>query len=93
MDIAEKVRENRLRRHAKRLGLVMKSSRAKAWKISDLGGYRLTDAYTGTIVAGERFDLDMDAVEARLAGIEREQRAMAARPLGADAPMPAIPCR
>lgn len=29
----------------------------------NLGGYRLIDAHTNCIVAGERFDMDLEAVE------------------------------
>jgi hypothetical protein len=71
----EKVRENRLRRWASRLGLVLRKGRARHWNIDDHGGYMLVDAYQNYIVAGSRFDLTLDAVESWLAETEEEQKA------------------
>jgi hypothetical protein len=34
--------------------------------VDDLGGYRLLDANYNMVVSGERFDLDLDDVEAYL---------------------------
>jgi len=31
--------------------------------VDNLGGYRIVDDYTNAIVAGEKFDLDLDDVE------------------------------
>ena len=43
VDIAEKVRENRLRRQARRLGLELQKSRAKAVRVDDRGLWRIAD--------------------------------------------------
>ncbi len=68
----KKVRENRLRRWAKRLGLQFHKSRARQWSIDDHGRYRLVDG--DVIVAGEKFDLDLDDVEEWLAEYEARLR-------------------
>ncbi len=65
----QKVREDRLRRWAKRLGLQFRKSRARFWSIDDNGGYSIEDA-DGNLVAGETFDLDIEAVVAQLAAYE-----------------------
>ncbi len=67
----QKVREDRLRRWAKRLGLQFRKSRARFWSIDDNGGYRIEDA-DGDLVAGETFDLDIEAVVQQLADQVRE---------------------
>ncbi len=69
----KKVRENRLRRWTKRLGLQFHKSRARHWSIDDHGRYRLVDA-DGDLVAGEKFDLDLEDVEERLAEYEARLR-------------------
>ncbi len=69
----EKVRENRLRRWAKRLGLQFHKSRARHWSIDDHGRYRLARA-DGVLVAGEKFDLSLEDVEERLAEYEARLR-------------------
>ena len=71
---ADKVRENRLRRWAKRLGYSVHKDRARSWSIDNLGGYRLVYVYTNTIEAGEKFNLSLDDVENLLGGIEDRQR-------------------
>lgn len=70
----EKVRENRLRRWAKRLGLQFQKSRARHWSIDDHGRYRLVDADGDILVAGEKFDLFLEDVEQRLAAYEARLR-------------------
>lgn len=60
----EKVRENRLRRQAKRLGLYLMKSRARKFHVDDRGGYslrRLDD--TDIAVHGPRNELTLDDVE------------------------------
>jgi hypothetical protein len=59
----EKVRENRLRRMAKRQGLKLAKSRLRDTRALGYGGWMLTDR-EGT----ERTGLDLDAVEAYLTG-------------------------
>ncbi len=66
----EKVRENYLRRQAKRLGLVLRKSRAKKINLDDLGGYRIVDLYGNYVVAGSRFELDIEDVAEFLNGYE-----------------------
>ncbi len=62
----DKVRENRLRRQAGRLGLVLRKSRARRVHLDDLGKYMLVDAEGNYVVAGGRFDLDLDALQEEL---------------------------
>jgi hypothetical protein len=45
VDIAEKVRENRLRRQARRLGLELRKSRARALRVDDQGLWRIADRH------------------------------------------------
>lgn len=72
MGDGEKVRENRLRRWADRLGLSLRKSRARHWHFDDRGGYRIIDAFHNVIEAGEKFDLDLDDVEAFLEAREKD---------------------
>jgi hypothetical protein len=61
-----KVRENRLRRMAKRQGLQLMKSRRRDPCALGYGGYMLVDAATNSVVAGEvdsRRALDLDEVE------------------------------
>ncbi|MBN1527970.1 MAG: hypothetical protein JW895_02855 [Thermoleophilaceae bacterium] len=65
----EKVRENRLRRAAKRQGLELHKSRTRDPRALDYGRWWLTSAATGDTVAGggdERWDLQQ--VERYLTG-------------------------
>jgi hypothetical protein len=52
MSSQEKVHENRLRRMARRQGLVLNKSRARDPRHRDFGDYVLVDAHTNTFVAG-----------------------------------------
>src|SRR4051794_14320879 len=52
-DTELKVLENRLRRAAKRRGLVLVKSRSRDSSAVDYGGYTLSKAGTGAIAAGE----------------------------------------
>ena len=57
-------REARLRRRAARNGLIVRKSRLRGTPHSDdHGGYMILDANLNAIVAGQRFDLDLDDVE------------------------------
>lgn len=57
----QKSRENRLRRQLwKHFGCQLRKSRA-SFSIDNLGGYSII--YQGALVAGERFELDLDDVE------------------------------
>ena len=63
-------REARLRRRAGRDGLVLRKSRRRdshaRWDIDDWGGYMIVDEATSFVVAGSRFDFDLDDIEAWL---------------------------
>jgi hypothetical protein len=63
------VRENRLRRMAKRQGLMVVKSRRRDPRAIDYGGYMILDARTNLVVAGgspQAFSLDLDEVEDHL---------------------------
>ena len=66
-----KVRENRLRRKAARLNVVIHKSRGKLWSYDNQLGYMLVDLYTKGIMDGSRFDLDLDEVEEYLDDYEK----------------------
>ena len=68
----DKVRENRVRRWAKRLGLVLQRSRARLPAINDRGLYQVRDADSGAVVAGMKFDISLDDVAQLLADRERK---------------------
>jgi hypothetical protein len=70
----KKVRENRLRRWASRLGLQLHKSRARNWNIDDYGGWRICDADSDLILAGEKFNLSLEDVEQGLAETEAQLR-------------------
>jgi hypothetical protein len=65
VDIAQKVRENRLRRQARRLGLDLRKSRARAVRADDAGMWRITDR-RGRPRWGRRWELGLDEVESIL---------------------------
>ena len=70
---AEKVRENRLRRMAKRQGLALVKSRARDTRAMDYQGFMLVNT-SNAVVAGELNSpraLSVDEVEAYLTGPER----------------------
>ena len=57
------VEENRLRRQAKRLSLIIKKSRGKKWKYDNQLGYMILDIQYNAVIAGDKFDLTFDEVE------------------------------
>jgi hypothetical protein len=59
-------REARLRRRARRYGLVLRKDRARSFNADHFGGYMLIDADRNVIVRGERYELDLADVEACL---------------------------
>ena len=59
----EKVFENSCRRQATRLGLRLIKSRARLINIDDFGDYMLVDIENNAVVAGSRFDLELDEVK------------------------------
>jgi hypothetical protein len=71
----EKVRENRSRRKAQRLGLQLKKSRGKEWSIDNQLGYMIVlTQHDKTVYIGERYELDLDDVEAYLDEYEKKLR-------------------
>jgi hypothetical protein len=61
----DKVRENRLRRQARRVGLMLRKSRS--WRPpNSLGEYGVLDPYTNVLVAGWDYDLSLNEAEAFL---------------------------
>lgn len=61
METQEKVRENRYRRWAARLHLVLKRSRARNWSFDNRQGYQITTP-NDIILHGEKFELDLEKV-------------------------------
>ncbi len=75
MRTGEKVRENRLRRWAKPLGMALRKSRVRRPHLNDQGGYMIVDPYRNVVIAGERFDWGLDDVESYLGERQRELEA------------------
>ena len=75
MKTDDKVRENRLRRWAKRLGFALQKSRVREPHIDDLGDYRIFDTVGHWVAAGSQYELDLDGVEKYLAVAEKQLRA------------------
>lgn len=73
MSMAEKTRENRLRRHARRLGLRVENSRVRLFHLNDRGLGRLADG-RNRVVDGDRHDLTLDWLEKVLIEVEERQR-------------------
>lgn len=66
MKTSDKVRENRLRRMAKRQGLRLEKSRRRDPKAVDYGGYMLIDIRSNGIVYGSDdfpYQADIDEIE------------------------------
>jgi len=74
MNQDQKVRENRLRRMAHRLGLEIRKSRVRTIQLHDWGDYSVLDRKSGEVVAGEKQDLSVDQVESVLRAIEDKIR-------------------
>ena len=70
--MVDKVRENRLRRTAKRPGLELRKSRVRNIHVDALGGYQLVDLIDNYLVAGKRWDLELDDVESWLERTEAQ---------------------
>jgi len=65
---AQAARESRVRRALRRQGLLVRKDQARSVNLDHQGGYTLIDADGNFIVGGERFDLTLDDLEARLRG-------------------------
>ncbi len=57
-------REARVRRALARDGLAIRKGRARTWSIDDQGGYMVVDLARNVIVAGEKYDLGLEVLEA-----------------------------
>jgi hypothetical protein len=75
--MAERVRENRLRRMADRQGLRLMKSRRRDPRAVDYKRYMLVDLATGAVVVGagvlDRPIWDLDQVEAYLTRAQRDE--------------------
>ena len=60
--MTEAALDSRVRRAAKRVGLVAKKSRWRAGTIDNHGDYCLVDPFRNWVVRGERFDLSAEEV-------------------------------
>lgn len=60
-------REARLRRLARSYGYLLRKDRARSFSLDHFGGYMIVDHEINGIVAGRRYDLGLDDVEAFLA--------------------------
>jgi hypothetical protein len=101
-----RAREQRLRRRAQRLGYVLRKSRTdgsvyqngiyQGENLDDRGGWLIADLNTNMVVAGERFDLDLDDVErfswtegCRMAAVDHPGCSHSRhKPLEIEAPLP-----
>lgn len=61
--MAEQVRERRARRNAEAMGYRLQKSRVQNPHLDDLGGWRVLDIRSNAVVAGAKFDLDLNEVE------------------------------
>lgn len=68
---AEKTREQRLRRAAKRQGLELAKSKTRDPRALDYGRWRVLDGQRGEVVAGDDARMSIDDVERYLLGEDR----------------------
>lgn len=66
MKNAEKTKENRLRREAKKNGLRLHKSRVRYPNYFNRGGYMLVDTFRDIVVGGDRYNMTLDDVESYL---------------------------
>lgn len=69
--MSEKVRENRLRRQAQRLGYGIIKSRARQLHLNNRGLYQIIDIGRNFVIAGADYDLSLDDVAEWLDHFER----------------------
>jgi hypothetical protein len=67
-EVAEKVKENRLRRIAGRRGLILRKSRRRDPQAVDFGAYWLVDAESNFLIYGDQWGTDLDGIEEFLTG-------------------------
>ena len=72
---AEKTRETRLRRMAKRQGLELMKSRTRDPRALDYGRWYVCDPWTNSIVAGDPGYMNIDDIERYLLDGDAERRA------------------
>ena len=72
--MVDKVRENRLRRKADRLGLRLLKSRAREWRHDNQGGYMIISIDNQVPIEGWNYDLDIEYVEQYLDDYEKTVR-------------------
>ncbi|MBW1953846.1 MAG: hypothetical protein JRI66_12335 [Deltaproteobacteria bacterium] len=64
-------RENRLRKKLARLGYALRKDRARIRTWDHQGGYMIVDPYRNMVVAGDRFDWNLDDVAAFIEEVEK----------------------
>lgn len=74
MDQDIKVRENRLRRWAKRIGCRIEKSRARFLHINNRGLYQLVD-HNNVVIEGVDYDANLDRIENALKAQEAKWEA------------------
>ncbi|MHB1420389.1 MAG: hypothetical protein ACYCX4_12545 [Bacillota bacterium] len=74
MDNDFKVKENFLRRQAKRLGLFLSKSKAQKWSVDNQGGYRIIRPKGNIVMYGKRYELSFGDAERILNEIEKKVR-------------------
>lgn len=62
----DKVRENRARRNAARLGIQIRKSHGKLWNIHNQLGYMLVDMEKNAVMQGADYNLTIEEVESYL---------------------------
>jgi hypothetical protein len=62
MQNSENALDQRVRRAARRVGLLARKSRWRAGSIDNLGGFMLVDPMTNFVVDGSRYDLSAEYV-------------------------------
>jgi hypothetical protein len=69
----EKVRENRLRRMARRQGFALRKSRTRDPYAISFGRYWLVDVELNAAMVGDQWGVDLDAIEAFLTARRRDR--------------------
>jgi len=55
--------EKHLRDQLQKAGYILKKSRLQSTNVNNLGGYMIINTWNNTIVAGSRFELQLEDVE------------------------------
>ena len=63
--------EDRVRRIARQHGYELHKDKARVWSLAHQGGWQIVDAKRSWLIAGEKFDLQLEDVEAWLAEDDR----------------------